>query len=90
MNRASRRHGRLRDGAGKDGRGCAERAEVEEADRGAVPIVARAPHGERFVKKRGEPQRDGEMNEERMIIQHGVKSGKHGGTPQKDSRRSRS
>lgn len=63
--------------------GCdeaAEGAEIEEADGGAVPIVARAPDGEGFVEKRGEPQRDGKMDEERMVIQHGFHSGEHGGS----------
>lgn len=72
------RDGRLREPAGCGGEESSERAEVEEADGGAVPVVAGAPHGEDFIEKGDEPERDRKMNEERMVIQHGFHSGKHG------------
>lgn len=63
--------GRLGEPSGKCGGECGESAQIKQADGGAVLIVIGAPDGENFKEKRGEPECDWKMNEERVNVEHG-------------------
>jgi len=71
--------GGLAEPSGECGDEGGESAEVKETDGGAVLVVIGTPDGERFEEKSREPEGDGEMNEERVDVEHGFQAGEHVG-----------
>jgi len=69
--------GGLGEPSGEGGDECGESAEIEQADGGEVLVVVGAPDGESFEEKRGEPEGDWKMYEERMDVEHGFQAGEH-------------